>query len=317
MRIKFYCLALTILISTTFGQAQNVALNNDGSLPDSSAMFDIKSNSKGVLVPRMTYTERSNLQRPAAGLLVYQTEEKTTAPAGFYYNAGTADEPAWKRIAGGDVKRRYTVVVAGPTNITVPAGITRVYFEAVSGGGGRGGSYFNGSTYYFGGTGAGGGYGSGYLNVTPGQVLTVTVGMGGTNGTDGTTPTNGSYGGNTTINIGATIGITIGGGPAGFAATSTAGGAGGTGGGSIGSGPVTVFDKSFIGIYGNAGNAMSSSAAENYGASGFAPIIGEYNYLMSQNVKLAGNTPYVFICPGYGKGGGATNAIQGYVTLSY
>lgn len=57
--------------------AQNVAINNDGSTPNASAMLDIKSSSKGFLLPRMTTAQRKAIAGPAPGLLVYDTDKFT------------------------------------------------------------------------------------------------------------------------------------------------------------------------------------------------------------------------------------------------
>ncbi|CAN5890065.1 DUF1566 domain-containing protein [soil metagenome] len=51
--------------------AQSVSINNDGSLPDASAMLDVKSGIKGFLPPRMTYSERNAIATPALGLMIY------------------------------------------------------------------------------------------------------------------------------------------------------------------------------------------------------------------------------------------------------
>ncbi|MCI4669830.1 MAG: hypothetical protein MRZ79_16970 [Bacteroidia bacterium] len=50
-----------------------LAINTDGSNPNSSAMLDIKSSSKGILIPRMSETERANIINPANGLMVFDT----------------------------------------------------------------------------------------------------------------------------------------------------------------------------------------------------------------------------------------------------
>ncbi len=71
-----------------------VAINNDNSSPDASAMLDVKSATKGMLLPRVTETERLAIASPATGLFVYQTDGVT----GFYYNAGTPATPSWKRL---------------------------------------------------------------------------------------------------------------------------------------------------------------------------------------------------------------------------
>lgn len=86
-------LVLLFMLSAT---AQNVAINTDGSQPASSAMLDIKSNSKGLLIPRMTAAEKTAIQTPAAGLLVYQTD----GAKGFYYYDGSAWLPIISAVQG-------------------------------------------------------------------------------------------------------------------------------------------------------------------------------------------------------------------------
>jgi hypothetical protein len=54
-----------------------VSVNNDGSSPHSSAMLEIKSNSKGLLPPRMTWSQIQAIANPAEGLTVYDTGIKS------------------------------------------------------------------------------------------------------------------------------------------------------------------------------------------------------------------------------------------------
>lgn len=81
---------LSIIIQNT--QAQGVGINDDNSNPDGSAMLDVKSTTKGVLVPRMTTAQRNAIATPATGLLIFQTDNS----AGFYYYNGTI----WLPISG-------------------------------------------------------------------------------------------------------------------------------------------------------------------------------------------------------------------------
>ena len=74
---------LIFLSGTTFGQ---VSINTDASGPAASAMLDVKSSTKGILLPRMTQAQRNAISSPAAGLLLYQTDGN----AGFYYYSGSA-----------------------------------------------------------------------------------------------------------------------------------------------------------------------------------------------------------------------------------
>jgi uncharacterized protein (TIGR02145 family) len=67
-----------------------VAINNDGQLPDNSAMMDLKSTTRGMLVPRMTIDQRNAISEPAKGLMVYCTDNNQ-----YYTNKGTPVAPDW------------------------------------------------------------------------------------------------------------------------------------------------------------------------------------------------------------------------------
>jgi hypothetical protein len=85
--------AITVLtISQTFVFGQNVGINSDGSLPNKSAMLDIKSSNKGLLIPRVSLkskTDQTTIASPQESLLVYNTaasgEGPTSVSPGFYY----------------------------------------------------------------------------------------------------------------------------------------------------------------------------------------------------------------------------------------
>jgi hypothetical protein len=66
---------LAVLIAATcFGltsYSQSVSVNTNGTPPDPSAMLDVYSTTKGILLPRMTTTERNAIVAPATGLIVY------------------------------------------------------------------------------------------------------------------------------------------------------------------------------------------------------------------------------------------------------
>ncbi len=62
--------------------------------PDASALLDLTSLSRGLLVPRMTQSQRSAIASPATGLLVYCTDSVNASnPSTFYYYNGTAWVP--------------------------------------------------------------------------------------------------------------------------------------------------------------------------------------------------------------------------------
>ncbi len=89
MQNKFVLLSCVLALAITRGSAQNVGINTDGLLPDSSAMLDIRSSSKGLLIPRISTAARLALPN-TRGLLVFDT-----ATGGFWYNSGSG----WLNLA--------------------------------------------------------------------------------------------------------------------------------------------------------------------------------------------------------------------------
>ena len=87
MKQFFTFLAAVLLTATTYAQ---VGINTEN--PDPSSALDINSTTGGLLTPRMTNQERLDIQDPAVGLLVYQTD----GTAGFYYHNGTS----WAAVSG-------------------------------------------------------------------------------------------------------------------------------------------------------------------------------------------------------------------------
>ncbi len=65
---------VSILILGSHTLTGQVAINSDGSPPDASAMLDVQSLTKGVLLPRLTSAERNAISAPAAGLVIYNTQ---------------------------------------------------------------------------------------------------------------------------------------------------------------------------------------------------------------------------------------------------
>ncbi|MCB0643029.1 MAG: hypothetical protein KDC44_15375, partial [Phaeodactylibacter sp.] len=58
-----------------------VGINDDGTAPAPSAVLDIKSTDKGLLIPRMTSMQRSDISAPATGLLVFDLDTES-----FWYH---------------------------------------------------------------------------------------------------------------------------------------------------------------------------------------------------------------------------------------
>jgi hypothetical protein len=83
-------LTLFFLCVSGFVSMAQVAINTDGSVPDNSAILDIKSTTKGVLVPRMTAAQRDAIASPATGLLIYCSDNNL-----YFSNKGTPVSPVW------------------------------------------------------------------------------------------------------------------------------------------------------------------------------------------------------------------------------
>ena len=82
---KLFMIVKYILFFNIALAQQGVAITTDGSSPDNSAILDIKSNSKGVLIPRLSGLQKNSIVSPALGLMIYQTD----GAAGLYYYNGS------------------------------------------------------------------------------------------------------------------------------------------------------------------------------------------------------------------------------------
>ncbi|MCX6320105.1 MAG: hypothetical protein NTW29_22690 [Bacteroidetes bacterium] len=84
MKKYLVLLLLTGLLFNPAGSiAQSVSINNTSAAPDPKSMLDISSNSKGILIPRMTQAERDAITSPPTGLLLYNTSSTS-----FQYYSG-------------------------------------------------------------------------------------------------------------------------------------------------------------------------------------------------------------------------------------
>ncbi len=82
--MKKFIILITFLTSISFYAQVGIGTTT----PDASAMLDVQSNNSGLLIPRMSATERDNIASPATGLMVYVYDDNS-----FYYFDGTS----WKK----------------------------------------------------------------------------------------------------------------------------------------------------------------------------------------------------------------------------
>jgi hypothetical protein len=225
----------------------------------------------------------------------------------------------WTQSANAQSYTDSLVYTGGMQTYTVPAGVTSIKIETY---GAQGANGVNGSGGALGGFGAAGAFASGFLNVTPGQILNIYVGgqatasIGGFNGggTGGNASGNGGGGGGgaTDVRVGGTglanrVLVAGGGGGAGAAGCNGlvgAGGNGGLGGGGNGvNGVGTPTNTTGLAGGGFAG-VGSTGGLKGVGCPGFSGTDG-----LTATTEVGGNGGGVQSCcctgsPGGGAGGG-------------
>ena len=93
---------IALMLFTAFSYAQ-VGINTN--TPDASSALEIESSTGGILIPRLTETQRDAISAPATGLMIYQTN----GTSGFYFYDGNI----WTKVDG----------VAGAAGPTGPQGV--------------------------------------------------------------------------------------------------------------------------------------------------------------------------------------------------
>jgi len=115
MKTKNLILATVFIFNLLFltidcSAQQGVSINIAGAPPDNSAMLDVSSINRGLLVPRMTEAQKMAIVSPANGLLIFQTDNSI----GFWYYDATI--LAWVQAFG----------PAGPTGAMGPTGVAGI-----------------------------------------------------------------------------------------------------------------------------------------------------------------------------------------------
>jgi hypothetical protein len=107
-KITYATLLLVTMLMTGIIQAQ-VGINEDNSQPDATAILDVKSTTKGVLIPRMTTTQRNLISSPATGLLVFDT----TTGSFWFYNGSWTDLSLSSSLSDADNDTKIQVEESG------------------------------------------------------------------------------------------------------------------------------------------------------------------------------------------------------------
>lgn len=90
-------IVLSFLLLSFNCYSQGAAINSNGATADGSAMLDVSSNNSGILIPRMTKSQKNSISSPATGLMIYQIDDTT----GFWYHNGTIWKQVGEIIGGG------------------------------------------------------------------------------------------------------------------------------------------------------------------------------------------------------------------------
>jgi hypothetical protein len=326
-------LFLTTVVFATIVHAQNnVAVNNDASSPDASAMLDVKSTNKGILIPRVTIAQKNAISNPAKGLLVMQHDVFDTTQDGLYINLGIPAAPNWKRInqdAPNESFRSYYNGSSGsaPQFFFVSAGVSRIYIEVVSSGGGSGGNYVPAFPYSGGGGGGGGCSVRGYIDVKGGDVLSISIGGRGINGTNSSTAgvpaSDGTNGGDVIITKNSATVLQLSGGRGGKGASSSGVGNGGLGGDYVSATSDIHFfllQQGTTGTNGYPGPAGTIANTNNVAGEGGVSLPGLVNsFGLFQHVSFYGQGAAIGSYePFYGHGGGGGQlSFWGYVNLTW
>jgi hypothetical protein len=106
-------------------------------MPDSSAVLDLSSIDRGLLLPRLTMAQRDVISNPATGLMIYnlsssdvQVNTGTPASPVWFVNEGSPDSSIISVTLSGDVSTTSTssVLIDG-TTLSPPAGTYLVLFN--------------------------------------------------------------------------------------------------------------------------------------------------------------------------------------------
>jgi hypothetical protein len=107
--IRLFTSACLVFIAYHDGFTQGVGINASGTPPDGSAMLDVSSANKGLLIPRVALVNATNpISSPLEGLMVYNNGG-SIGPDGFYYFDGTN----WVSLAAGSSSNHYVGEVFG------------------------------------------------------------------------------------------------------------------------------------------------------------------------------------------------------------
>jgi trimeric autotransporter adhesin len=96
MRTRFllFMLITGMLLFSTVNAQQGVAVNTTGAAANPSAILDVSSTSRGLLIPRMNNAERTTISSPANGLIVFDTDCSCL----YYFISTGPSSGVWRKL---------------------------------------------------------------------------------------------------------------------------------------------------------------------------------------------------------------------------
>ncbi len=79
--VQFTTVIMLIIVTGNKVTAQSMGISSSAITPDASSILEMRTSTKGLLMPRLTTTERDAITSPATGLIIYNT---TTSKFNFY-----------------------------------------------------------------------------------------------------------------------------------------------------------------------------------------------------------------------------------------
>ena len=107
--------AITLTAQNTFPSTGAAGIGTTA--PNVSSLLEVKSTSKGILLPRMTQSQRNAIASPVEGLLIYQTDHTP----GFYYYNGSA----WNAVSTTGANKSLS-------NLTSPTAVNKSLIPGTS-----------------------------------------------------------------------------------------------------------------------------------------------------------------------------------------
>ena len=101
---------ILLFFAITISMYSSAQVGIGTSNPDASSVLEIQSTSKGLLIPKLSKTQRDAINSPAVGLLLYQIDNN---PGFYYYTASKI----WIRIG------EETIITANTASITTNQGV--------------------------------------------------------------------------------------------------------------------------------------------------------------------------------------------------